>query len=53
MAVVVRDVLRECDTWYVTLREESRLRVFEKRMLRRLFRPKREDIRGEWRRDAS
>jgi hypothetical protein len=35
------------------LREEGRLRVFEKGMLSRLFGPKREEIRGDWRRDAS
>jgi hypothetical protein len=38
-----------CETWSLTLREESRLRVFEKRMLRRIFGPKRDDVTGEWR----
>jgi hypothetical protein len=32
------------------LREESRLRVFENRVLRRIFGPKRDEVRGEWRR---
>jgi hypothetical protein len=32
------------------LREESRLRIFENRMLRRTFEPKRDEITGEWRR---
>jgi len=32
------------------LREESRLRVFEKRVLRRIFRPKTDEVTGEWRR---
>jgi uncharacterized membrane protein len=31
------------------LREERRLRVFEKRVLRRIFGPKRDDVTGEWR----
>jgi hypothetical protein len=33
----------------VTLREEHRLRVFENRVLRRLFGPKRDEVTGEWR----
>jgi hypothetical protein len=32
------------------LREERRLRVFENRMLRRIFEPKRDEVTGEWRR---
>jgi hypothetical protein len=32
------------------LREESRLRVFENRVLRRIFGPKRDEVTGEWRR---
>jgi hypothetical protein len=32
------------------LREEHRLRVFENRLLRRIFGPKREGVTGEWRR---
>jgi len=31
------------------LREECRLRVFENRVLRRIFGPKRDEVRGEWR----
>jgi len=34
----------------VTLREEHRLRVFENRLLRRLFGPKGEELAGGWRR---
>jgi len=37
-----------CDTWLLTLREKNRLRVFENRVLR-IFRPKRDEIRVEWR----
>jgi hypothetical protein len=33
----------------LTLREESRLRVFENRVLRRMFGPKRDEVTGEWR----
>ena len=42
-------VLYGYETWSITLREESRLRVFENRILRRVFGPKR-DENGEWRR---
>jgi PAS domain-containing protein len=33
----------------LTLREEHRLRVFENRMLRRIFGPKRDEVTGDWR----
>jgi hypothetical protein len=33
----------------VTLRKEHRLRVFEDRVLRKTFGPKRDDVTGEWR----
>jgi hypothetical protein len=36
-------------TWSLTLREERRLRVFENRMLRRIFGPKRDKVTREWR----
>jgi len=39
-----------CGTWWLTLREELRLRVFENRVLRRIFGPERDEIIGEWRR---
>jgi hypothetical protein len=42
-------VLYRCETWSLTLREERRLRVFENRMLRRVFGPKRDEVTGEWR----
>jgi len=42
-------VLYGCETWSFTLREESRLRVFENRVLRKIFGPKRDEVRGEWR----
>jgi hypothetical protein len=40
-------VLYGCETWSLTLREEHRLRVFENRVLRRLFGPKRDVVTGE------
>jgi hypothetical protein len=39
----------ECETWSLTLREEHRLRVFENRVLRRIFGPKRDHATGDWR----
>jgi hypothetical protein len=39
-----------CETWYLTLREEHRLGIFETRVLRKIFRPKMDDVTGEWRR---
>ena len=41
-------VLYGCETWPLTLKEERRLRVFENRVLRRIFGPKRDGVR-EWR----
>jgi hypothetical protein len=43
-------VLYGCETWSHKLREEHRLRVFENRVLRRIFGPKRDGVTGEWRR---
>jgi hypothetical protein len=36
------------ETWSLTLREERRLRVFENRVLRRIFCPKRDEVTREW-----
>ena len=36
-------------TWLLTLREECRMKVFENRVLRRIFGPKRGKVRGKWR----
>jgi hypothetical protein len=38
-----------CETWSPTLTEECRLRVFENRVLRRIFGPKCDDVIGGWR----
>jgi hypothetical protein len=38
-----------CETWSLTVREEHKLRVFENRVLRRIFGPKRDGVTGRWR----
>jgi hypothetical protein len=38
-----------CETWSLTLREEHRLRVFENRVLTRIFGPRRDEVTGDWR----
>ena len=47
--IILPVVLYGCETWSLTLREERRLRVFENRVLRRIFGLKREEVIGEWR----
>jgi hypothetical protein len=42
-------VLNGYEIWLITLREEHRHRVFKNWVLRRIFRPKREEVTGEWR----
>ena len=44
--IILPVVLYGCETWSLTLREEHRLRVFENRVLRRIFGPKRDKITG-------
>ena len=41
-------VLYGCETWPLTLQEERKLRVFDNRVLRRIFGLKRDEITGEW-----
>jgi hypothetical protein len=48
--VILPVVLYGCESWSLTLREEWRLRVFENKVLRRIFGPKRDEVTGEWRR---
>ena len=43
-------VLYGCETWSLTLREERKLRVFENRVLRKIYGPRRDEVTGEWRR---
>jgi len=45
--VILPVVLYGCEIWSLTLREERRLRVFESRMLRRIFGPKRDEVTRE------
>jgi hypothetical protein len=47
--IIVPVVLYGCETWSVTLSEGHRLRVFENRVLRGIFGPKRDAVTGEWR----
>jgi hypothetical protein len=46
--IILHVVLYGCETWPLTLREERRLRVFENKVLRRIFGPKRDEVTGEW-----
>ena len=47
--IILPVVLYGCETWSLTMRKESRLRVFENMVLRRIFGPKRDDVTREWR----
>jgi hypothetical protein len=48
--IILPVVLYGCESWSLALREECRLRVFENKVLRRIFGPKRDEVTGEWRR---
>jgi hypothetical protein len=48
--IILPVVLHGCETWSLTVWEEHRLRVFENRVLRRIFGPKRDEMPGEWKR---
>ena len=48
--IILPVVLFGCETWSLTLREERKLRVFENKVLRRIFGPRRDEGMGEWRR---
>ncbi|KAJ4429697.1 hypothetical protein ANN_21898 [Periplaneta americana] len=47
--VILPVVLYRCETWTLTLREEHRLRVFENKVLRKIYGAKRDEVTGEWR----
>jgi hypothetical protein len=47
--IILPVVLYRCDTWSLTLRVERRLRVFENRVLRRIFGPTRDEVAVKWR----
>ena len=46
---IILPVLYGCKTWSLTFRDERRVRVFEKRVLRRIFGTKMDLVTGEWR----
>jgi hypothetical protein len=48
--IILPIVLDGGETWSLTLWEERRLRVFENKVLRRIFGPRRDEVTGEWRR---
>jgi hypothetical protein len=47
--IILPVVLYRCEIWSLALREEHRLRVFENRVLRRIFGPKIDEVAREWR----
>jgi hypothetical protein len=47
--IILPVVLYGCESWSLTLREGHRLGVFESRVLRRIFGPKKDKVTGEWR----
>jgi len=47
--IILPVVLYGCETWSLILRDERRLRVFDNKVLRKLFGPKRHEVTGEWR----
>jgi hypothetical protein len=46
--IILPVVLYGSETWLFTIREEHRLRMFEKRVLRRIYGPKRDEVTREW-----
>jgi hypothetical protein len=47
--IILPELLYGCETWSLTLREEHTLRMFENRVLRMIFGPKRDEVTGGWR----
>jgi hypothetical protein len=47
--IILPVVLYGCEIWSLTLREELRLKLFENRVLRRIFGPTKDEVTGEWR----
>jgi len=47
--IILSVVLYGCENNFLKLREKRTLRMFENMVLRRIFGPKRDDVRGEWR----
>ena len=46
--IILPLVLYGCETWSLTLREERKLKVFENRVPRRIFGPRRDEVTEEW-----
>jgi hypothetical protein len=44
--IILLVVLYGCATWLLTLREERRLRMFKNKVLRRIFGPKKDEVKG-------
>ena len=51
--IILPVFLNECEIWSLTLREGSWFRMFDKRVLRRIFVRKRDEVTGEWRKPYS
>ena len=49
ITIILPVVLYGCETWSITLREEHRLRLFENKVLRKIFGAKKDEISDEWR----
>ena len=49
LTIILPVVFYGCETWLLTLRKEHRLRVFENKVLRKIFGPRRDEVTGEWR----
>jgi hypothetical protein len=49
ISIILPVVLYGCETWALILKEERRLRVFENRVLKRIFGSERDAVTGEWR----
>ena len=48
--IIMPVVLYGCGTWSLMLRQERKLGVFESMVIRRIFGPRRDEVKGEWRR---
>ena len=46
LEVYSKSVPKSCETWSLTLREERKLRVFENKVLKRIFGPRRDEVTG-------
>ena len=48
--VILPVILYGCESWSTTLADKHKLRVFENKVLRKIYGPKRDEMTGEWRR---